>query len=143
MTDEQLSQRLQLTADITLYLQLYADEATRAEPSRAYLEAHASRILKRAAELFAASRQPAGAEVRASAPLPPVPDITHPRADPLPHVHHVVSKEPLYAAPVPAFNVDEAMRLHDVAVMATFNNPDSEEDAAARAALHDYMKGQR
>jgi hypothetical protein len=65
MTDEQLGQRLQLTADIALYLQLYGQEATRAEPSRAYLEAHASRILRRAAELFAASCLPPGAEVRA------------------------------------------------------------------------------
>jgi hypothetical protein len=76
MTDEQLGQRLQLTADIALYLQLYGDEATRAEPSRAYPEAHASRILKRAAELFAASRQPAGAEVRAAAPRRTAPDST-------------------------------------------------------------------
>jgi len=51
--DTPLAHRLLLTSDLMLYLQCYADEATRAEPSRAMLEANAIRILKRAAELYA------------------------------------------------------------------------------------------
>jgi hypothetical protein len=54
--------------------------------------------------------------------------------------------EPLYAAPVPTFDVDEAMRLHDVAVGHAIRVAQGQRPCNAsvsRAALAAYLKGQR
>lgn len=56
MTHDELSRRLLLTSEICQQLQLYAQEITRDNCSRAYLESFASRALKRCAELYALSR---------------------------------------------------------------------------------------
>jgi hypothetical protein len=70
MTQDELAQRLLLTAEIAQHIQLYANEATRAEPTRAWLEAHAGRTLKAAARLYAASLPPA--RLAADHPTPPL-----------------------------------------------------------------------
>lgn len=67
MTQDELSRRLLLTSEICQQLQLYAQEITRENVSRAYLESFASRALKRCAELYSLSR-PA-----ATAPAEPAP----------------------------------------------------------------------
>jgi hypothetical protein len=59
MTQDELAQRLLMTAEIAQHIQLYANEATRPAPTRAWLEAHAARTLKAAARLYAASLPPA------------------------------------------------------------------------------------
>jgi hypothetical protein len=55
MTQDELCRRLLLTSEIYQQLQLYAQEITRDNPSRAFLESFASRALKRCAELYALS----------------------------------------------------------------------------------------
>ena len=54
-----LQRRMSLTSEISYFLQAYGAEATRTEPSLAYLEAHASRVLRLAAALYACSLKPA------------------------------------------------------------------------------------
>jgi hypothetical protein len=69
MTQDDISRRLLLTSEICQQLQLYAQEITREKVSRAYLEAFASRALRRCAELYTLSRPEAfGAPDTASCP---------------------------------------------------------------------------
>lgn len=71
MTQDQISARLLLTSEICQQLQLYAQEITREDFSRAYLESFASRALKRCAELYALSRPEALATAGAQPASPP------------------------------------------------------------------------
>lgn len=72
MTHDELSRRLLLTSEICQQLQLYAQEITRDNCSRAYLESFASRALKRCAELYALSRPDAFGPAEAQ-PVSPAP----------------------------------------------------------------------
>lgn len=56
MTQDDITRRLLLTSEICQQLQLYAQEITRENVSRAYLESFASRALKRCAQLYVLSR---------------------------------------------------------------------------------------
>jgi hypothetical protein len=56
MTQDQISARLLLTSEICQQLQLYAQEITRENASRAFLESFASRALKCCAVLYTLSR---------------------------------------------------------------------------------------
>jgi hypothetical protein len=62
MTQDDISRRLLLTSEICQQLQLYAQEITRENASRAYFEAFASRALKRCAQLYVLSRPEAFGE---------------------------------------------------------------------------------
>jgi hypothetical protein len=73
MTQDELSRRLLLTSKICQQLQLYAQEITRENVSRAYLESFASRALKRCAELYTLSRPDALGGIVAQ-PASPAPD---------------------------------------------------------------------
>jgi hypothetical protein len=75
MTHDEVSKRLLLTSDICQQLQLYAQEITRDNVTRAYLESFASRALKRCAELYALSRPEAFAAPE-QAQVPDAEDLT-------------------------------------------------------------------
>ncbi|HQR22425.1 MAG TPA: hypothetical protein PKV98_16275 [Burkholderiaceae bacterium] len=80
MTQDDIARRLLLTSEICQQLQLYAQEITRENASRAYLEAFATRALKRCAQLYVLSRSEAfdPPEVR---PVSPTPDRTEALAE--------------------------------------------------------------
>jgi hypothetical protein len=65
---------LLLTSEISEQLQLYAQEITRENVSRSYLEAFASRALRRCAELYAISREGIAAPVPQAQPASPAPN---------------------------------------------------------------------
>jgi hypothetical protein len=73
MTQDDTTRRLLLTSEICLQLQLYAQEITRENVSRAYLESFASRALKRCAELYALSRPEALPVPKQAQPVSPTP----------------------------------------------------------------------
>ncbi len=65
MIQDDITRRLLLTSEICQQLQLYAQEITRENVSRAYLESFASRALKRCAQLYVLSRPEAFEESQA------------------------------------------------------------------------------
>lgn len=80
MTQDDITRRLLLTSEICQQLQLYAQEITRENVSRAYLEAFSTRALKRAAQLYVLSQADAFEPVEAQ-PVSQAPDRTEAPAE--------------------------------------------------------------